>query len=234
MEAAFPTADALQGDVPMRCFLTPLCVLLLLSGCGKNPAEQPAAIKTSQNRGTSEGKADNTSSAEKDRGIAVAKKNDPTAPAASAFDANDAPRTLHWLVANLARVRAVPGEDLAAVDRAWEEYTRAVKSALKQKVQWVLPVESVTPEGVILEPLKSPDDAACKGLRLQPARQVGGFETFVLAVPAARGKAFRPGERVVVTGVVEQIATVPGRSRHSDPAREFDVRLSDYTVTPVK
>jgi hypothetical protein len=227
----------------MRWLLAAAWALLILSGCGRNAADPPTAslkggkdgVNPEANKKNNPERKNDTAAPEVKKAVASAPKKEGVPVVLGAgFDPDDARRTLHWLTASLAKVRALPPDDAAALDREWESYTRALKAADKQKIRWVLPVESVTAEGVLLETLTSPDDPACNGMRLKPHKQPVGYTSFILEAPAARRSALRPGERVTVTGVVEAIETEPGRRHYNARHYGFNVRLSGIALAPGK
>ncbi len=235
----------------MRCLLLSACALLLLSGCGRNPPDAPrASINPAKDGTSSDSRKGEASDGKKDDNPA-AKKDNPTpkkevpetgvkkdgTPAANgaAFDPGDAHKTLQWLIASAAKVRALPPEDKAVVDKAWADYTHTLKSAAKQKIHWTLPVESIQEGGIVTATVKSPEDPACAGLRLQPSKQPASFETFNLKLPTdSPASKVRAGDRVTVTGVVHSIKTGPGRRAYNAKSYEFHVRIGEYTIAPAQ
>src|SRR5262245_57452486 len=157
----------------MRPILVSACALLLLSGCGRNSSDTPqAAGKSSQ--GGAEPQAKKQPPPAGNQGTDPgpgAKQGSPPVAAGPGFDADDPQKTLNWLIRSAAKLRATPPADQAAVDRAWADYAQAVKAADGRKIRWELMADTVTPEGVVTQPVKSPLDPACRGLRLKPDRQ---------------------------------------------------------------
>ena len=214
----------------MRSILVSACALLLLSGCGRNSSDPPQAATNPSPDGTNPQKKETPAVGNP----GAAKQANPPTAAGPGFDADDPQQTLRWLIRSAAKLRATPPGDKAALDREWADYTQAVKSADGQKIRWQLAVDQVTPEGVITETVKSPDDPACRGLRLKPDKQPADFERFILELPAAGRAGLRSGGRVLVTGTVAQIETDLSKSRPDAPTYGFKVRLTDYSVSPVK
>jgi hypothetical protein len=231
----------------MRWMPLPVCALMLLSGCGQNAAETPklAILPNKDSSTSSEPKTNAVPQAKNDGVVAkkvgpevVVKKEEAPQPNLGAFDPEDAEKTLHWLVANLAKVRGVPAGDEAAVKQAWEAYNRTIQPAGKQKLQirWVLSVDSlVRKDGVVLQTVKSADDSLCHGLRVKPSVQpTPSFESFVLEIPTASRANLSSGAKVVLTGAVELIETHPRTAHTANVPYWFHIRVSDHAVAPLK
>jgi hypothetical protein len=227
----------------MRYVLVPACALLLLSGCGRNPADPPqAAINSGRDKSPPDGKQQGSSSSDKEKGpdatkgTPQGKQPGGTPSGASTFGPADARRTLDWLIHHFAKVRATRPDDPNALEREWGDFTRALKAAHKQKVSWTVPLYSVEQKGVVANWVKSDGDPACKGLRVLPDQQPADFVRLLLEVPGGvKSGQFHSGDQVLITGVVERIEMdVPGKSPAHAKTYGFHVRLSDYTIRPRK
>jgi hypothetical protein len=164
-----------------------------------------------------------------------AKQTGAVEKAGSGLDAGDAERTLAWLIQTYAKVRATQPSNKQALDKAWDNFTQDVKAVANQKVSWTVPLYTVTPDGIVTDWVKSKEDVACRGLRIIPDHQPSGFVSLTLKVPDAQASGqFRSVGRVLVSGVVEKIEVSPGKARAQAQPYEFHVRLSNYSVSPVK
>jgi hypothetical protein len=215
----------------MRSALVAACTLLTLSGCGRNSADPPQAAMNSSPGGTSSQKPETPPAGDPGAG---AKPETPPVAAGPGFDVDDPQQTLRWLIRSAAKLRATPPGDAAALDKEWAGFDKTVQAASGRKIHWQLTVEQVLAEGITTEPVKTPNDPACRGLRLKPDQQPAGFATFILELPAAARAGLRPGSRVLVTGVVARIETGLSKAHPNAPDYDFGVRLRDYTVSPLK
>jgi hypothetical protein len=223
----------------MRYLLVSACALLLLSGCGRNPADTPqAAITPGRAKTPPEGKQKGPSPSDKGKGVQTPQGKQPggTQGEPRAFDSADARKTLDGLIRDFAKVRATRPDDPNALERKWGDFAHALKAAQKQKVTWTVPLYSVEAKGVVADWVKSDADPACKGLRVLPDRQPADFVRLLLEVPGGvMPGQFRSGDPVIITGVVERIEMdVPGKSSAHAKSYGFHVRLSDFHISPMK
>jgi hypothetical protein len=229
----------------MRSLVVSACALFIVCGCGRDSQEPPKAALNSP-----PGATNSTPQTEKSPGAnsgtnpansqivpaaAQAKQGSPTASGPQ-FAADSPEQTLRWLIRSAAKVRAAPRGEKSAVESAWKEYTRALKTANGRKIHWEMRVKDVNEAGAAMETVRDPASADCGGLRVKPAQQPDdGVECFVLEVPGGpKAAGLSPGTRALVTGVVTRIDSTLRKSRPHITPYEFGVRLKDYTVTPLK
>ena len=227
----------------MRSFVVSACALLMLSGCGGNAQGPPQAAINSSPNGTNpqtnkERPPDDpqTGGAKNTNANSQTKPSDPPNAGGPGFAPDDPEQTLRWLIRTAAKVRATPPADKAALDRAWADYTHALKTAHGQKIRWELQVRDVNKAGVSMEEVKAAGNADCRGLRVKPAQQPDdGIETFILRVPdGPQAAGLSRGTRALVSGVITQIDSTLRQEQPQVTPYEFAIRLADYTVTPVK